>query len=436
MGLKRPTPIQTLTIPDIKKGENVVARAKTGSGKTAAFGLPIIDLLSEDPYGIFACILTPTRELAFQINEQMCAFGAAMSVRVCVVIGGTDIITEATELEKAPHIVVATPGRMAAHIRDGAKLNVKYLRFIVFDEADRLFDASFESALGTILDVMPNPKTRQTLFFSATLTKAIHSKAEALCASKAKYFEVEGMSQAQTVAELKQGYVFIPQTLKETYLVQILRMNEDKSILIFCSTCKGCEIIAQLLVEMEIENESLHSRKNQARRLASLAKFRGGQSKILVATDVASRGLDIPQVSLVVNFDVPRVPQDYVQRVGRTARAGRGGMAITLVSQYDINIFLEIEKHINIKVDKFEVPENQAMEQLKKVTAAKKMARLRLEDFDLKDESSKFRRRQKRKKNEQVEEKSNSTKVRKSESKEKDKSRRKVKQKKRQKLKK
>eukprot|EP00467_Chlorarachnion_reptans_P012374 CAMPEP_0114509220 /NCGR_PEP_ID=MMETSP0109-20121206/13080_1 /TAXON_ID=29199 /ORGANISM="Chlorarachnion reptans, Strain CCCM449" /LENGTH=429 /DNA_ID=CAMNT_0001688331 /DNA_START=116 /DNA_END=1405 /DNA_ORIENTATION=- len=397
MGIQRPTEIQKLTIPAIKKGHDVIARAKTGSGKTAAFGLPIIDELSGDPYGIFAYVLTPTRELAYQIGEQLNAFGANINIRCEIVVGGTDIVKEAGRLAKAPHIVIATPGRLAAHTRDGTELKLKHLKFLVLDEADRLFDSSFAEDLGSIFKSLPDPKKRQTLFFSATLTESITKRAKTLCAGNPKYLQVESSEEAHTVSQLKQSYVFLPQRLKETYLVYLLQEHKDKSVIVFTSTCNGCEIIAQVLTELEIDCESLHSRKNQARRLASLAKFRGGQSKVLVATDVAARGLDIPQVSLVLNYDVPRVCEDYVHRVGRTARAGRGGQAVTFVSQYDIKIFLEIEKHINVKVEEHEVPERKVLEYLKDVTNAKKMAKLRLEEFDVKDEAAALKRRKKRK---------------------------------------
>eukprot|EP00466_Bigelowiella_natans_P007721 jgi/Bigna1/86939/estExt_fgenesh1_pg.C_150116 len=408
MGIQRPTDIQRLAIPAIMKGENVIARAKTGSGKTAAFGLPILDSLSMDPYGIFAYILTPTRELAFQIAEQLNAFGAGMNVRVQVVVGGTDIVKEATKLGRAPHIVVSTPGRLAAHTRDAANLNVKHLKFLVLDEADRLFNDSFDQDLSVIFESLPIPKHRQTLFFSATLTKQINEKASKLCGTKPKFFQINSDEEAQTVSELKQGYIFLPQPLKETYLVHILQEHEEKSVLIFTTTCKGAELLSQVLTQMEIECESLHSGKNQARRLASLAKFRGGQCKILVATDVASRGLDIPQVTLVVNYDLPRTVEDYVQRVGRTARAGRGGLAITLVSQYDVKAFVKIEEHIKLKIEKYNVKEKKALELLKFVSEAKRMAKLRLEEFEMRDESSKLKRKIKKRKRHSVNKKKKS----------------------------
>jgi len=398
MGIRRPTDIQKLAIPQIKKGENVIARAKTGSGKTAAFGLPIIDSLSMDPYGIYAYVLTPTRELAFQIAEQLSAFGSSINIRVQVVVGGTDIVKEATSLSKAPHIVVSTPGRLAAHTRDKVDIKVKHLQYLVLDEADRLFDPSFTADLDTIFASLPAPKHRQTLFFSATLTESIKERAGKLCGTDPKYIEIDGEEKAHTVSQLKQGYVFIPQALKETYLAHILQQHEGKSIIIFTTTCGGCELIEQILTQLEMDCESLHSGKNQARRLASLAKFRGGQKQILVATDVASRGLDIPQVALVINFDLPRVCEDYVHRVGRTARAGRGGLAVSFVSQYDVKLFLRIEEHIKVKVGKYEVSEEKAMELVKVVAEAKRMAKLRLEEFEMRDESGKIKRKVKKSK--------------------------------------
>lgn len=397
MGIRRPTEIQRLAIPAIIKGQDVIARAKTGSGKTAAFGLPILHELSQDPYGIFAYVLTPTRELAYQIAEQFRAFGAPMSARVQVVIGGTDIVEEGMLLSKSPHVVVATPGRLAAHTRDGGHdFNLKHLRYLVLDEADRLLDASFADDLSSIVASLPDSKRRQTLLFSATLTEQIKTRAASYCKDPV-YLQVGGVDETHTVQKLDQSYLFIPQTLKETFLIHLLQKFEKKSAIVFTSTCRGCEVISQLLVELEIPAESLHSRKNQARRLASLAKFKGGLARILVATDVASRGLDIPQVELVVNYDVPRVCEDYVHRVGRTARAGRGGSAVTLVSQYDIRLFKAIEEHVHVKIPEFKgVKQNDALELLKTVSAAKKMAKMRIEEFDLADEGRKYRRRVKR----------------------------------------
>lgn len=182
-----------------------------------------------------------------------------------------------------------------------------------------------------------------------------------------------------------QSYVLVPQTVKQVYLVYIMCMEQfsSASVIIFTSTCKGCEIISQLLTELEIDNVSLHSQKDQHRRLAALGKFKSSKARVLVATDVASRGLDIPTVELVLNFDVPRTQEDYVHRVGRTARAGRKGCAITLLSQYDIDIFKEIETYLGIRMDEFNLSEDKVLELLNKVTQASQMAKIKMQNFDL-----------------------------------------------------
>jgi len=191
-------------------------------------------------------------------------------------------------------------------------------------------------------------------------------------------------SQHSTVEDLEQRYLYIPQNAKEAYLYHILTQAqyESSSIIIFTSTCRGCEIIGQFLIEMEIDCVTLHSRLTQSRRLASLGKFRSGKARVLVATDVASRGLDIPTVQLVINYDVPRVVDDYIHRVGRTARAGRGGIAITIVSQYDVDIYKQIEKFVGMELKLYQIKQDKVLEIFKKVNQAKRMAKIRLEEYD------------------------------------------------------
>ncbi len=383
LGLHHPTPIQTLAIPPILKGQNVLGQAKTGSGKSAAFALPILHELSKDPYGIFALVLTPTRELAFQLVEQFRALGSSINVRDCVIIGGLDQLTQSRQLANRPHIVIATPGRLAELLRYQGEDDTywKYLKFLVLDEADRLLEQSFAPDLAVILNAIPGPKSRQTLLFSATLNRD-SPELSSLGLDSPVFVSVSNDQQA-FVDSLDQNYLFIPQNTKETYLTYLLtKSNHNASCIIFTSTCKGCQIISELLLQLGVDCVSLHSHKNQARRLAALGQFRAGIAKVLVATDVASRGLDIPQVQLVVNYDVPRRLEDYIHRVGRTARAGRGGLAITMVSQYDIEIFQSIEESAGVKMKEYELPEDKVLELMKNVTAAKHMVNVKLEEFD------------------------------------------------------
>ncbi len=307
----------------------------------------------------------------------------------------TEISLQCAELEQRPHVVIATPGRLAQLIDINAfKFHSSHLAYLVLDEADRLFEPQFAPPLRTILGAIPPPGQRQTLLFSATITAPMldahlasvppHStEAGARAGARAKaghndnddddnggddmgwlpqlmvdpvFIQPESTAAeaAAVVSTLDQRYLFVPQTVKETYLAHLLApLTPDtddyipgRSAIVFTSTCKGCETIAEVLTQLGIPNAPLHSHLTQQRRLASLGKFRSGTVPVLVATDVASRGLDIPSVALVVNYDVPRTVEDYVHRTGRTARAGRGGKAVTLVSQYDVEMFKQIEDHV------------------------------------------------------------------------------------------
>jgi ATP-dependent RNA helicase DDX49/DBP8 len=266
---------------------------------------PILQTLAKDPYGIYALVLTPTRELAFQLAEQFRVLGAHMGLRDAVVIGGLDMMPQALELAERPHVVIATPGRFADHVRSSTSMHLSHTRFLVLDEVDRLMEPKFRKDMDTILGELPPPSKRQTLLFSATMSKAevlaTHNQF-GLRADNTDFCQVASDDDA-LVAQLDQQYLFMPQNIKEVYLVYMLSKSAfaGASCIVFVSTCRGCEVLAQLLLEVGIQCESLHSRKNQNRRLASLGKFRSGVAKVLVATDVASRGLDIPTVQLVVS---------------------------------------------------------------------------------------------------------------------------------------
>ncbi|KAF9973175.1 putative RNA helicase [Actinomortierella ambigua] len=406
MSIHKPSEIQENCIPHILSGRDVIGGAKTGSGKTAAFALPILQKLSEDPYGVFAIILTPTRELAFQIADQFKVLGKGINLKDVVIVGGLDMMTQAIALSKRPHIIIATPGRLRDHIMSsGAEMmNLSKVKFLVLDEADRLLSDTFADDLAGIFNVLPTK--RQTLLFTATMTDAILQLAgpdatedaenedtndKKKKASKAatnsdtgrpKPFVYQCKANVQTVSTLKQSYIFIPSYLRETYLAFLLRSEAfaKKSTIIFAGRCKGAELMRLTLRELGIACTALHSDMSQQQRLDSLAKFRGGITNVLIATDVGSRGLDIPSVMLVLNFDVPRDPTDYIHRVGRTARAGRGGQAITMVSERDIELVHDIEARINKTMDEYPTNENKVLELLNEVTSAKRAANMALHD--------------------------------------------------------
>ncbi|OIT39172.1 PREDICTED: DEAD-box ATP-dependent RNA helicase 36 [Nicotiana attenuata] len=391
LSMKKPTPVQYHCIPRILSGRDVLGLAQTGSGKTAAFALPILHRLAEDPYGVSCLVITPTRELAFQLAEQFRALGSCLNLRCAVVVGGMDMITQTKTLMQRPHVVIATPGRIKVLIEQNPDIPPVFSRtkFLVLDEADRVLDVGFEEELRAIFHCLP--KNRQTLLFSATMTSNLQTLLE-LSANKAYFYEAyEGF---KTVESLKQQYIFIPKNVKDVYLQYILSKLEDlgvRSAIIFVSTCRSCQLLGLLLEELEMEAAALHSYKSQSLRLSALHKFKSGQVPILVATDVASRGLDIPTVDLVINYDIPRYPQDYVHRVGRTARAGRGGLAVSFITQNDVDLIHEIEAVLGKQLEKFECKENEVLADITKVYKARRVASMKMMDdgFEEKAESRK-----------------------------------------------
>ncbi|XP_028155712.1 probable ATP-dependent RNA helicase DDX49 isoform X1 [Diabrotica virgifera virgifera] len=383
IGVKSPTPIQSNCIPQILEGRDCVGAAKTGSGKTLAFALPIIQKLCEDPYGVYALVLTPTRELAYQIAEQFAVIGKPMNLRHCVVVGGIDMVDQGIQLSKHPHIVVATPGRLADHLESCKTFSLSKIKFLVLDEADRLLSGQFDEQIKTIFKELP--KSRQNLFFSATITDTLE-KLKEVSNKDMFYYEAPSISDAVTVEQLEQKYVLCPKDVKDAYLAQVIREfraeNEDGNIMIFTDTCKNCQVLSMTLNDVGFENVSLHAMIPQQQRLAALARFKSNTVKMLIATDVASRGLDIPTVQLVLNHTVPKVPKEYVHRVGRTARAGRVGKAVTLVTPYDIKLLQAIEEHIKTKLVELKINDSEVGKIFAQVSVTKSEAYLNLDEGD------------------------------------------------------
>ncbi|XP_072973869.1 DEAD-box ATP-dependent RNA helicase 36 [Typha angustifolia] len=385
--MRRPTPVQRRCIPRILAGDDVLGIAQTGSGKTAAFALPILHRLAEDIYGVFALVLTPTRELASQLAEQFRALGCSLNLRCMVAIGGFNSLGQSRGLARRPHVVIATPGRIKTLLQEDPDIASVFSRtkFLVLDEADRLLDANFEEELRVIFQCLP--KTRQTLLFSATMTDNLRELLE-LSGNKSYFFEAyEGF---KTVESLKQQYIHIPPDGKELYLFHILsKMEEDgiRSAMVFVSTCRTCHLLGLLLEELNQDAVALHSHMSQSLRLASLSRFKSGQVPILIATDVASRGLDIPTVDLVINYDIPRYSRDYVHRVGRTARAGRGGLSVSFVTERDINLLHEIEDVIEKQLVAYQCEEKKVLEDITKVFKARRVAKMKMIDEGFEDQA-------------------------------------------------
>ncbi|XP_064613953.1 probable ATP-dependent RNA helicase DDX47 isoform X4 [Liolophura sinensis] len=391
---KTPSKIQQEAIPVALAGNDVIGLAETGSGKTGAFALPILQALLASPQRLFALILTPTRELAFQISEQFEALGTTIGVKCAVVVGGIDMMTQSLMLAKKPHVIIATPGRLVDHLENTKGFSLRSLKYLVMDEADRILNMDFEQEvwiainstqilyedLSTTVDKILKviPRERKTYLYSATMTKKV---AKLQRASLQNPVKVEVSTKYQTVEKLQQHYIFIPVKFKDVYLVYILNELAGNSFMIFCSTCVNTMRVALMLRNLGLTAVPLHGQMSQAKRLGALNKFKSKNRSILIATDVASRGLDIPHVDVVINFDIPSHSKDYIHRVGRTARAGRAGKAITFVTQYDVELYQRIEHLIGKQLPLYNTEEQEVMLLMERVTEAQRYAKMEMSEL-------------------------------------------------------
>jgi ATP-dependent RNA helicase DDX49/DBP8 len=312
--------------------------------------------LSEEPTFNFALVITPTHELAYQISEQFHVAGQPMGVRCCVVAGGTDQMLESQKLDKRPHIIVAMPGRLSAHLTGCNTLNLDALKFLVLDEADRLLGGEYDEDLKVIQRFLP--ETRQNLFFSATLKDFI--KDSSIFPISSNLFEWSEDSTVATVETLDQRFILCADYDRDMILVEALRKYSEEfpnhNVIIFTNTKKCCQVLSMTLNSVGMQNICLHGFMRNRDRVAALSQFKSNHVRVLIATDLASRGLDIPNVQLVLNHRLPKSPKDYIHRVGRTARAGRKGMAISIFRfPRDLELLGEIEAAINTKLTEHKV---------------------------------------------------------------------------------
>lgn len=466
MSFKEPTPIQQRCIKPILNGNNIIACAETGSGKTAAFVIPILQLLSKDPHPYFALILTPTRELAIQIAEQIQILGIPINVRLSLIIGGFDITTQTTKLlSQRPHIIVATPGRIRDILKrikingvgkEGTRGNINEnemeesteeenesegedenkqkilnatskshkinniiktkklsnLKFLVFDEADRMLqdDSSFiKDELPDIMNMIDS--NVQMLAFSATMISQVydyfmkHSSSSPrklcqidLCRENDENDESNGNDPSssisnsslaiyKTVQKIVQRSILIPSHVRHVYLLHLLKNSLiNKSVIVFVGKCRACELTFRILKEFKLNVGTLHSKLSQKSRLSILDQFRSGRISILVCTDIASRGLDLPLVYAVINMELPADPRDYVHRIGRTGRAGRAGLAISFISERDVNILENLQMKTRVKLEAFEETpkESEIINLLNKVGIARKKIMIHMINSDKK----------------------------------------------------
>lgn len=375
LGWKNPTKIQVEAMPHALKGKDMIGLAQTGSGKTGAFALPILQALLDSPQAFFACVLSPTRELAIQIAEQFEALGSGIGVRCAVLVGGVDMVQQAIALAKRPHVVVGTPGRLLDHLSNTKGFSLRMLKYLVLDEADRLLNEDFEKSIDEILNAIP--RERRTYLFSATMTKKVKKLQRACLRNPVK---IEAASKYSTVDTLKQQYRFVPAKYKDCYLVYILTVMAESTTMVFTRTCDSTQVLSLILRNLGLRAIPISGQMNQSKRLGALNKFKARECNILICTDVASRGLDIPAVDMVINYDIPSSSKDYIHRVGRTARAGRSGVAISLVNQYELEWYIQIEKLIGKKLPEFPAQEEEVLLLLERVTEAKRISQMKMKE--------------------------------------------------------
>lgn len=367
----QPTQIQAQSLPYTLQGRDIIGLAETGSGKTLSFALPILQALLQAPKPHFALVIAPTRELCLQINEHFKAVGEGLGLKSVVVVGGLDLMAQSVALvNQKPHVVVGTPGRILHHLEHTKGFALDKLKYLVLDEADRLLDLNFEDALNKILEHIPQKRT--TFLFSATMTNKVSKLHRASLTNPVKV-EVSH-SKHQTVSTLTQNYLFVPDKYKNAYLAHIITGNVGKSTIVFTMTCKSAIAVCLMLRNLGFQAVPIHGQMNQVKRLSALSKFKAREINLLIATDVASRGLDIPHVDLVVNYDVPLTPKDYVHRVGRTARAGKAGLALTIVTQYDVEAYQKIEAAIDKKLEEYPLDEKTVLMSQERVQEAERIA--------------------------------------------------------------
>jgi ATP-dependent RNA helicase RhlE len=347
-GYTTPTPIQAQSIPILLEGKDLLGCAQTGTGKTAAFTLPIIQLLSAKPVEkrkrIKSLIVTPTRELAIQIAESFNAYGRHTQLNCTVIFGGVGQGPQVTALKNGVDVVIATPGRLLDLMNQGF-ISLRDVEFFVLDEADRMLDMGFVHDVKKLLAVLP--KKRQSLFFSATMPPEIVNLANSILHNPEK---VTVTPVSSTVEIIDQAVYFVDKVNKNALLVEVLKNPAIKTALVFTRTKHGADKVVQLLTKNNIIAEAIHGNKSQNARQRALSNFKDQSTRVLVATDIAARGIDVDELAHVINFDIPNIPETYVHRIGRTGRAGAEGTALSFCDFEEKEFLADIEKLIGKKV--------------------------------------------------------------------------------------
>jgi ATP-dependent RNA helicase RhlE len=363
-GYTIPTPIQAQAIPLALEGLDLMAGAQTGTGKTAAFTLPVLQKLlplaststSPAKHPIRALVLAPTRELAIQVEESVKVYAKHTALRSLVVYGGVDIKSQTPALKSGVEILVATPGRLLDHVEQKT-LSLSQVQILVLDEADRMLDMGFMPDLKKILALLP--KKRQNMMFSATFSKEIKKLSDDFLTNPTLIEVARSNATNENVAQ--EAYA-VSAADKQAFLIQLLKAQNAKQVIVFTKTKLTASRLSSALQKVDISADAIHGDKSQKERIEALDAFKEGRTTILVATDVAARGLDISELPMVINYEIPSAPEDYVHRIGRTGRAGSSGVAISLVCEDEDKYFAEIEKLIKKNITKQQANLNKSSE--------------------------------------------------------------------------
>ncbi len=351
MGFEEPTPIQLLAIPPIRQGKDVVGQAYTGTGKTAAFGIPVLERINPSDRRVQSIILCPTRELAIQVSEELRRLSAYMKgIRVVPIYGGQPIERQFSALRQGVHIVIGTPGRVMDHMRRKT-LSLAAVNLVVLDEADVMLDMGFRDDIETILRGIP--RNRQIVLFSATMPSEILELAKRY-QNDPQVLKV--VHRQLTVPVIDQVYFEVQERMKPELLSRLIDLNHLKSSLVFCNTKRRVDELVNIFQARGYSVEGLHGDMNQSQRERVLEKFRRGEIEILIATDVAARGIDVEGIEAVFNYDVPQDEEYYVHRIGRTGRAGKTGRAFTFVSGRDMQKMREIQRYTGARIVQRPIP--------------------------------------------------------------------------------
>ncbi|MDC0354968.1 DEAD/DEAH box helicase [Flavobacteriaceae bacterium] len=347
-GYTDPSPIQEKAIPLILRRKDVLASAQTGTGKTAGFTLPLLQILSKQSNSnhrkIKALILTPTRELAAQIYDNVIEYSRHLELRSTVIFGGVNQKPQVSKIRSGIDILIATPGRLL-DLENQRLLSLRNVEILVLDEADRMLDMGFQRDINKIMNLLPSK--RQNLLFSATFSKEIKRLAKGILNDPAM---VETSPQNTTVEAIVQYVYNVDKNKKSSLIIQLIKEGKWKQVLVFTRTKHGANNLCKKMIKADISAAAIHGNKSQGARTRALAGFKDGSVEILVATDIAARGLDIPLLPHVINFELPNIPEDYVHRIGRTGRAGAKGEAISLVCIDEKQYLKDIEKLVNLRI--------------------------------------------------------------------------------------